>query len=382
MDETRLTAHLRDRPAQLLEARKNGVKVVGYLPGNYVPEEIIYAAGAVPLCLIHGGNPAPADAALSVMPQIICPFARALIGERMLKENPYFNLLDMVVAPITCQHLKKVAELWEYEGAPVVFKLGVPHQHTNEFELEFYAERLLALKDRLRDFTGNDVTDEGIRDAIVLYNRMRELLRKISLLRRAASPPLSALDFVKLNHASFYADPVFMVDELESIYSELQGNQPSPGTGAPRLLLIGPNLGMGDYAILELVEETGCEVVIEEICEGVRNYWHDIEPSGDVIRSLVRGYLCDRVPCAFMRYSAGERLDFALKLIDDFDISGVIWYELLCCETYDTEAYYFTEKLAERDIPMLVVESDYTAATTGQLKTRLQAFTEIVKGII
>ena len=60
MEEKRLAAHLRDRPDQLREARKNGVKLIGYFPGNYVPEEIIYASGAIPLCLTHGGNPAPA----------------------------------------------------------------------------------------------------------------------------------------------------------------------------------------------------------------------------------------------------------------------------------------------------------------------------------
>jgi benzoyl-CoA reductase/2-hydroxyglutaryl-CoA dehydratase subunit BcrC/BadD/HgdB len=381
MEETRLAAHLRDRPAQLKEAKKEGVKIIGYFPGNYVPEEIIYASGAVPICLVHGGSPRPADMALSVMPQVICPFARAQIGERLLKENPYYSLIDMLVAPVTCQHLKKVAELWEYEGEIEVFKLGVPHQYSSDFELEYYCDRLQALKDRLHSFTGNEITNEGIGSAIALYNRMRELLRKISLLRRTASPPLSALEFVRLNHASFYADPVFMVEALESVYHELENKRPSAGTDKPRLLLIGPNIGWGDYAILELVEATGSEIVIEELCEGIRYYWRDIENKGDLLRSLARGYLLDRVPCAFMRHSSKKRLDFAFKLIDDFDVSGVIWYELLCCETYDSEAYFFAEKLAERDIPMLVLESDYSTAATGQLKTRLQAFTEIVKGI-
>jgi benzoyl-CoA reductase/2-hydroxyglutaryl-CoA dehydratase subunit BcrC/BadD/HgdB len=147
-------------------------------------------------------------------------------------------------------------------------------------------------------------------------------------------------------------------------------------------LLLGPNIGWGDDAILKIIEATGSEVVIEEICEGIRYYWNDIENKGDPIRSLAKGYLVDRVPCAFMRHSARKRLDFALKLIDDFKVTGIIWYELLCCETYDSEAYFFTEKMAERGIPMLTLESDYTTAATGQFKTRLQAFTEIVTGSV
>jgi benzoyl-CoA reductase/2-hydroxyglutaryl-CoA dehydratase subunit BcrC/BadD/HgdB len=188
---------------------------------------------------------------------------------------------------------------------------------------------------------------------------MKELLRKISLLRNT-SQLLNALDLIKLNHASFYADPVFVVEVLESMYHKLESKQPSTGTDTPRLLLIGPNIGWGGYAILEQVEATGGEIVIEELCEGMRYYWHDIENKGDLFQSLVKGYLLDSVPCAFMRYSTRKRLDFTLKLIDEFNVSGFIWYELLCCETYDSEAYFFTQKMTERNIPMLILESDYS----------------------
>jgi benzoyl-CoA reductase/2-hydroxyglutaryl-CoA dehydratase subunit BcrC/BadD/HgdB len=382
MNDERLVAHLRDRPAQLEEAKKKGNKIIGYFPGNYVPEEIIYASGAVPLCLAHGGRPQPAEAALSVVPHIICPFARVQIGERLLKTNPYYSMMDMLVAPITCQHLKKVAEVWEYYGDLEIFKLGVPHQYNSDFEVEYFTERLRALKDRLQAFTGNEITDKSLGNAIELYNRMRGLLREISWRRRNPASPISALDFIRLNHASFYADPAFIVDFLDSVYNELKGKQPAAGTGAPRILLLGPNIANGDYRVLELIKEAGGEVVIEEICEGIRYYWHDIENNGDLFASLARGYLVDRVPCAFMVDSARKRLDFALKLIEEYQVSGVIWYELLCCETYDSESYYFAQKLGERDIPMLILESDYGTADTGQMKTRVEAFVEILKGAV
>jgi len=203
-------------------------------------------------------------------------------------------------------------------------------------------------------------------------------LRKISLTRSGPAPSISGLDFIKLNHASFYADPQFMVEVLEDIYKELGSRQPDVDSGAPRILLAGPNVGYGDYQIMELVNAAGGEIVVEEICEGLRYYWHDIENTGDPIQSLAWGYLLDRVPCAFLRNSARKRLDFTLKLIEDFKVDGVIWYELLCCETYDSEAYFFTRELSERNIPILVLESDFGTAATGQLKTRIEAFLEIL----
>jgi len=382
MDEERLAAHLRDRPISLKKAKEKGVKIIGYFPGGYVPEEIIYASGAIPVCLVDGGDPRPADAALSVVPYIICPFARAQIGERLLKVNPYYNMIDMLIAPITCQHLRKVAEVLEYYGEVEVFKLGVPHNFDGDFELKYYEDRLRALKVKLETFTGNQITDSKVHEAIELYNRMREFLKKISLMRRSPSTPLSGLDFVKLNHASFYADPVFMVNLLGSLQKELEKGRQIDRADKVRLMLVGPNLAHGDYKILELVEAAGSEIVIEELSEGVRYYWQQIQNNGDPFQSLAKGYLRDRLPCAFMRRSAKRRLDFTLDLIDDFNASGIIWYELLCCETYDQESYFFAEKMKERNIPMLIVASNYDVfeAGAGPLKTRIDAFIELVKG--
>ena len=380
MQEERLQLHLRDRPAQLREAKEKGMKIIGYFPGNYVPEELIIAAGAVPICLIDGGDTPPLEASLPVMPHIFCPFARTQIGERLLKRNPYYDMIDMFVAPITCQHLKKVAEIWEYYGDIEIFKLGVPHQGNNDFELEYFTDRLSVFKDRLEALTGHQITAEGINKAVELYNRMRGLFKKISLVRRDPSVPFNALDFVKLNHASFYADPTVMVDILESASEELQGQASVAEAEAPRLLLIGPNIGYGDYKILELVTEAGGSIVIEEIYEGMKYYWSTIDTTGDPLDALARGYLRERIPPAFMRYSTKPRFDFALKLIRDFSVSGVIWYELLGCETYDAESYYFSQKMEEQKIPMLILESDYGMAGVGQMKIRIEAFIEMVKG--
>ena len=382
METEILDKHLKNRPAQLKKAKEKGVKIVGYFPGNYVPEELIYASGAIPVCLVHGGNLQSADAALSIVPHVICPFARAQIGERLLQQNPYYSMMDMLIAPVTCQHLRKVAEIWEYRNELEIFKLGIPQQYANDFEVEYYKSRLITLKERLQALTNNQITGEKLSDAIRLYNRIRELLRTISLVRQTDPPGLNTLEFIKLNHASYYADPEFMVEMLESVYREIREKQPAAKTGNPRILLLGPNIGYGDYTVLEMVQSAGGDIVIEEICEGVRYYWNDIDNQGDPIQALTKGYLVDRLPCAFMRNSAGKRLDFTLKLIKDFDVSGVIWYELLCCETYDSEAYYFAEKLSEHNVPFLILESDYSTAVTGQLKTRTRAFIEILKGVM
>ena len=83
-----------------------------------------------------------ADEALSLVPSVICPFARAQIGQMLLKTDPFYSAIDLLVVPSTCQHMKKIGDVWEYREGPQVFKLGVPYEHDKDFELEYYRDRL------------------------------------------------------------------------------------------------------------------------------------------------------------------------------------------------------------------------------------------------
>ena len=393
--EAKVDALLSDRLEALNGARNSGTKVVGYFPGGYVPEEIIYAAGAIPLCLSHGGDARTADEALSIVPHVICPFARAQIGEMLLGTNPFYTALDLVVVPSTCQHMKKIGDIWEYYKGPHVFKLGVPYEHDKDFELEYFRDRLVALKQRLEALTGNAITESRLAEAIAVYNRLRAALNEVSLTRRASRRAISALDFTRLSQASLYADPVAVADALEALgHGSTEAGSPtgggagakagdppgSPGSRRPRVLLAGPNLAFGDYDVLKMTEEAGADVVVEEIFEGVRDHRHSVQAEGDLIEALARGYLTGKRPAAFMRGSTRKRLEFLLALIREFDVSGVIWYQLLCCEFYDEEGFFIEKALREHGIPVLVVESDYHSLDSGRLKTRLDAFVETMAG--
>jgi benzoyl-CoA reductase/2-hydroxyglutaryl-CoA dehydratase subunit BcrC/BadD/HgdB len=374
----RLSAHLRERPEQLRDFRENGGKVIGTFVGDFIPEEMIYAAGAVPVCLSHGGDRRAVDETMGKAWRFLCAFAKEQFGERLLGEQSYYNMVDMLVVPISCQNLRRAADMWAYYTDVPVFRLGVPHDNKVERSLEYYVDRLRSLKSRLEDFTSNEIEEGKLKEAIALYNRMRELLKEISLMRKAPRPPISTMEFIRLNHASFYADPVFMVDVLDSLCQELkQGEREIPGVGGPRLLLVGPLVAYGDYKILELVEEARGLIVAEELCEGVRSYWQDVEPNGDLIRALADKYFTRRHPCAFWRWSARPRFEHVMNLAQDFNVAGIIWYQIQYCESYDMEGYYFSEKMKEAGMPMIILESDYSILDRGQLKTRIEAFIEI-----
>lgn len=373
----KLSDHLANRLTDLTGMQKNGTKVIGYAPGGFMPEELVYASGAMPVGLIRGGDPGPVAESAAYVPRFIDTFCRSQIGYRMLGEEPLYQMIDLLIVPVTDHNIKTIADCFNFFADANVFRFGVPHQK-DEHAVEYYLSGLHSLKEKLEEFTGNTIGNAKLREAIDLYNRMRELLKEISLLRLSEPPLINGQEFVKLNHASYVADKTVLIDVLDSIHHELK-ERPPASTKGPRILLTGSTLAMGDYKVLELAEEAGANIVIEEFAEGIRHYWENVHVDGDIMEALADRYFRRRVPPAWFRPSR-ERLDHLIDLARDFKVDGIIWYQLMYRSSYDIQSFYFEKMLKkELDIPMLKIESDYDVSERGPLKTRIETFIEIIK---
>ena len=373
-----LSKHMKERPLQLYQEKEQGKKVVGFFPGDFVPEELIYAAGAIPVCLVHGGTTEPVEAASYAASRVLCPFSKTAIGLWTLAQ-PYYRLVDLLVAPISCNHLRRTADMWYYFTGTEVFYLGVPHEHGAEHALQYYIESLKALKERLERLTGQKVDDEKLKDSITIYNEIRAYLKRISELRKSDVSPIKGSEFVALNHESYYSDPDVMRKALKAFYENRKGNSVKGSRPRGRVMLAGPNLSMGDTKVMSIVEKMGGQIVIEEICEGVRYYWENISTQGDLINNIGEKYLMRRVPCAFQGQGTLERMDFMEMLAREFRIDGVIWYQLRYCETYNAEYYYVQNRFQKNGIPIMKIESEYDPSDHGQISTRIDAFLEMVE---
>jgi benzoyl-CoA reductase/2-hydroxyglutaryl-CoA dehydratase subunit BcrC/BadD/HgdB len=373
----RLSAHLRTRVGELAKLRSEGRKIIGYTPGGYMPEELVYACGAVPVGLIRGGDHDPVLVAGAYLPRWLDTFCRAQIGYKVLKGEPLYDLIDLLVVPTTDNNIRAIAECWDFYTDVEVYRFGVPHIKTDH-AFEYYLGGIRLFKEKLEDFTGTKIQEARLRETMELFNRERALLRDLSLMRKSGQPPISFRDFVTLNHASFLLDKEVMVSVLEELWAELKG-QAAPAPGGPRLLLTGSTLALGDSKVLGLIEETGATVVVEEFAEGMRHYWEDVNLEGDPLEALADRYFRRRVPPAWFRHGS-ERHKFLIKLAKDFNVDGVIWYQLMYRDCYDLESYYFPDKLKrETGLPMLKIESDYDPAETGPFRTRVETFVETLR---
>jgi len=375
-----LLAHVRGRPTELMKMKERGVKIVGYSPGGYVPEELIYACGAIPVALLRGGDHEAVIAAGPYLARFLDTFCRAQIGYRMLGEEPLYQMVDLVVVPVPDNHTRAIAESWEIWTDVDVFKFGIASYKTKH-GFEYYLDGIHRLRDKLENVTDIRLSEQKLREEINLFNRVRGLLHEISLMRKAERPPLSGKDFVLLNHASFFADRFTLVEALESITQELRRKEETPTLKGVRLMLVGSTLAVGDYKVIDLLEEAGATIVFEEFAEGMRQYSQkvDVGTDGDLMEALAQGYFMKRLPSAYAKPATKERFDFYLGQAKEFAVDGIVWYSLMYRDIYDLEGFLFEQVAKEKNIPVLKIHSDYDVNEKGSLLTRVETFVEMIK---
>jgi len=369
----------RTRPEKLKEQKKKGVKIVGYI-GRFVPEELIYASGALPYLLCRGGQPEPPDAVIPYMLRFMSPYSRSQIGYHLLGIDPVVPMLDLIVVQCSDCHESRLADLFEYFKLPTV-RLGVPPDWKKSLSRNYYYKGLTQLKEKLEVLTGNKISDEKLKESIEAINKIRALLRKVNLLRRQQPPHLGGYDFIRLNHYSFYCDPEMLTGKLKNLYEGLQKGKSPFSRGAPRILLAGHVVGVGDYVVPKLIEDSGGIVAAEFLDEGMRHCAWNVKMSGDLMRNLGETYYLGRTPPSIFQPGWEERVEIMKKLIKDFNIDGVIWYELSFEEIYDLECSIISKAMAEMNIPLLKLESsyEYSREAVGPLTTRAESFIESIK---
>jgi benzoyl-CoA reductase/2-hydroxyglutaryl-CoA dehydratase subunit BcrC/BadD/HgdB len=369
----------RTRPEKLKEEKGKGAKLVGYI-GRFVPEELLYASGALPYLMCRGGEPEPPDAVIPYMLRFMSPYDRAQIGYHLLGMDPVMPMLDLVVAQCSDCHESRLADMLEYFKLPTL-RLGVPPDWQKSLSREYYQKRLAGLKQKLEALTGNKITDERLKKSTESINKLRDILSKINLLRKRQPPPIGGYDFIRLNHYSFYCHLEELLPRLDELYAELEKGKSSFPPNVPRLLLAGHVVGVGDYVVPKLIEDAGGVVVAEFLDEGMRQPAWKVKTSGDLMANLVDTYYAERTPPSIFQPAWEKRADIIKNIIKDFNIDGVIWYQLSFEEIYDLESSLVAKAMDEIKIPFLKLESsyEYSREAVGPLTTRVESFVESVR---
>ncbi len=382
-----LSTRLEQEPARIAEAKRQGKKVVGYFC-PHVPEELILAAGMLPIRLAFGGELEPVAAGEDFLKSYSCSFARSCLGYRKLAENSYYTDIDALCVAYTCDCMRRIQEYWEkYFGVPT-FSLGVTQTHdrfrSKPHAIEYFKNELNLLRRKLADFSGNKISDSDIRKAIALCNKIREKLWLLYEYPRNMQPPIDWRDVLDITHSGFLVERTDFLHELEMIVKDLQKNKSGkkPPDTRPRLMIAGSIIGIGDHKVLDIIKQAGANVVADSTCTGSMFSRKRVSLPGIIgnpIDGLAERYLYN-IPCPFMT-DLPKRLNRIIRIARDYSVQGLVYYNLKYCDIWRAEFKFIKDTLyKELSVPSLLIETDYSPTDVGTIRTKVEAFLEMIGG--
>lgn len=373
-----------DRFYRACELREEGKHVFLYMCG-FVPLEMLTALDIVPVRLL-GDPQEPQTEADKHVENIMCSFCRSCFD---LDLKGRYDFADGIIVPHSCDNVCHIWNIWTYfKSRPFEYFMNMPHVvcEAGEYLLD---EFIAHFRKKLEEFAGQELTDEKLSAAISIHNRLRQKLRNLYELRKEQYPRISGKEIRQVLIAVMSLPVAEGIELVEQVIDEVK-SRPVVQDDRPRIMVYGPAM---DTTFVDLVEECGANVVIDDACTGTRYFATDVDGSLPPAKGLAKHYFNDsRCPRTYKRppdedsapgesydYDADMKLRFGY-MVDyarEFSVDGVILYVIRYCDSHGFDMPDIRDYLKKSGFPVLPLEGDY-APSKGQLLTRIQAFLEMI----
>ncbi|TET01954.1 MAG: 2-hydroxyacyl-CoA dehydratase [Promethearchaeota archaeon] len=345
-------------------------KCIGWLC-SYTPIELIYAAGFLPYRIIGHSNP-PQNADSYIHPNF-CQFIKSTVDVAI--EGGY-DFLDGVIFVNSCDAMRRLHDVWKrYVPTKFIHILDIPMGNLS-LGSKYFENEFLKLKNALEKYTSSTIKEEDIKNAIDIYNNSRLLYNQLNSLRMEDPPLITAGSLMEITSDFFKVEPEAWNEKTKQLIKEIKSEPTKAEQNKnPRILLSGSPLH--EIEFIKFIEEIGLNLVYEDLCTGSKFFDFNIKDSNNLISSLSEAYLT-RTPCARMM-QIEERAKQIISNSKKFNVDGVIHHSLKFCDTYLYDVPALKEILVENGLPVLFIESDGGLGDVNQIRTRIEAFSEMIK---
>ncbi|MBR6477070.1 MAG: 2-hydroxyacyl-CoA dehydratase [Lachnospiraceae bacterium] len=365
------------------QAKEEGRVCAAYLCEN-LPEPLMNLGNCFGVRLT-APNTGSMDIATYYMSNLLCETARAIL-ERAVEGG--YNFADCLIAPDGCTMINRCAEnielLHAMDGNEKFF-----YEH---MEIPFKADdngvELLVLQCRnhiltpLSENYGIDVSDQAIRNAVAVHNRVCELITAIGEFRKEERPRITGYEFAVLTLATYVCPKDLLIEKLEETLEEVKMREPDDKKWRARLVVVGSE--MDDVEYVRLIEDLGAYVCVDRYCFGSIPGRKPIElhDGEDALTQVCRHYVYEcQCPRQMNMEKVYGRKEFVAKLAKEFRADGIIYNQIKFCDPWAYERLSGTVALREDyGYPVLSVDRPYNVRSSeGQMRTRVQAFIESIE---
>lgn len=349
--------------------------VIGSFPMNF-PGELAHAAGALPMILQEAQD--AITFGHGVLFPFYCGYTRSVVDQGAKGD---LGILDAIMFGDHCVQLLGAADAVRQllPNTRVIF-FQLISSMCDPWTLGRSRESFETLKVELEEFVGSPVADAALHDSIRLFNRNRQLIRRLYEMRVSGAVALTATQMQAVVKSSMIMDKAEHTALLERLLKTVE-QRPEPRPQGIRLHLSGHFCQAPKREILDMIEGCGAIVVGDDLYHGFRYISTDVRLDGDPIDALAEWYLARNtgVPCPTRVQNNVDWDGYLLNAMEREKAQGMIVLMAKFCEPH---MYYYPEvkeAFERRGVPHLLIETEHEAMAIESLKTRVETFLEILK---
>ena len=359
---------------QLKAYKEKGMKCIGVMP-YYAPEELVYAAGMMPMGM-WGSNKKTISRAKEYCATFYCTIAQ--LDLEMLLDGTC-DLLDGVITPTICDTLRPMSQnirVAMSEKMPCIF-LAHPQFRRPAFGLKFCHDQYTHVKTELEKIRGSEIKDEEIRDAIKVYNKSRKARREFVKLANAHCDVIDPIMRSAVLKASYFMRKDEYTEKLEALNTELRALPEAKWNGVK---VVTSGIIVDNPTLLKIFKDNNVAIAADDVAHESRMIRVDADETGDPMEALCKQF-ADQDYDVLLYDEASEqsrRGEYVANLVKESGAQGLVLFMQQFCDPEEMEFPYLKKALDAAGIPFIKLGVDQQMRDFGQAATAIQAFADVL----
>ena len=357
----------------LANYKAQGKKAIGCMP-YYVPEELVYAAGMVPMG-VWGCNGKQEIRSKEYCASFYCTLAQQSL--EMLLDGT-LDGLDGIITPVLCDTLRPMSQNIKVamkDKMPVIF-LAHPQVRQTAAGKQFTYDAYNEVKGHLEEICGHEITNDDILNAIKVYNKSRAARREFCKLANEHPDLIPASTRAAILRAAYFMLKDEYTAKLEELNKELAA-APAGKFDGHKVVVSGIIYNMP--GILKAMDDNKLAVAADDCAYESRSFAVDApEDLDNGLQALAVHFSKQKNDVLLYdpEFAKNARAEHVCQLVKDSGAEGVVVFMMQFCDPEEMEYPDLKKALDAHHIPHVKIGVDQMTRDFGQAQTALEAFAE------
>lgn len=360
-----------DNPRKAMDdyKKETGKGAVGIMP-VYCPEEIVHAAGYLPIGM-WGAQKKQISKARTYLPPFACSIMQSVME---LQLEGVYDDLEAVIFSVPCDTLKCMSQKWNRPVPAIVFTHPQNRKIAKDAANVFAREEFNIVKEKLEDILDVHISNKAIKNSIAVYNENRAACREFSDVAAEYAAVVTPSDRHAVIKARWFMEKSRHTALVKELIAVLKA-EPAPEFKGKKIIVTG--IQVEPYDVLDIFQENGFAIVADDLAQETRNFRQDVPDDDDALMALARAWN-EFDGCSLATDANKPKGQMIIDAVKKYGADAVVVCMMKFCDPEEFDYPILLQEFEAAGVKNLYIEVDQESTAFEQVKTRIQTFAEIL----